>query len=101
MPLDLATVTKEDKFDAHLGTRFVMRASAEHAIEVELLETSPLPSAPNAKRASFLLRFRASEPRALPQRIYALEHAALGTFELFLVPCGPDTVGMRYDAVFG
>ena len=36
----------------------------------------------------------------MPQLIYSLEHATLGTLEVFLVPVGPDAVGMRYDAVF-
>jgi hypothetical protein len=29
-----------------------------------------------------------------------MEHAAIGTFELFLVPIGPDREGMRYEAIF-
>jgi hypothetical protein len=32
----------------------------------------------------------------LPQRIFRLEHAELGAFELFLVPIGPG----EYEAVF-
>jgi len=36
----------------------------------------------------------------LPQRIYPMEHAHLGVFELFLVPIGPDQHGMGYEAVF-
>jgi hypothetical protein len=35
----------------------------------------------------------------LPQRIYRLEHPVIGPVELFLVPLGPDAVGMRYQAV--
>jgi hypothetical protein len=36
----------------------------------------------------------------LPQRIYRIEHATLGAFDLFLVPIGPDAQGLRYQAVF-
>jgi len=99
MPLDLATVTQE-MFDAHRGETFVMRASADAAVDVELLETEPLSTPAGAVRTSFLVRFRAADKRVLPQRIYALEHPVMGTMEIFLVPVGADAVGMRYDAVF-
>ena len=99
MTVDLATLTK-DSFDAHRGERFVMRVDEARAIELELLSTESLPTAANAKRGAFLVRFRTTERDHVPQRIYALEHATLGTLELFLVPVGPDAVGMRYDAVF-
>jgi hypothetical protein len=35
----------------------------------------------------------------LPQRIYRLQQAELGTVELFIVPLGPDERGIRYQAV--
>jgi hypothetical protein len=34
------------------------------------------------------------------QRIYRIEHHAMGTFELFLVAIGPDGTGMLYQAIF-
>jgi hypothetical protein len=34
------------------------------------------------------------------QQIYQVEHPTLGSFELFLVPVGPDEQGMCYEAVF-
>ena len=99
MAVDLATITKET-FDAHRGERFLLRVSADRTIELELLETEPLPTRAQATRQAFLVRFRANDRGHVPQQIYPLEHATLGTFELFLVPAGPDAVGMRYDAVF-
>ena len=36
--------------------------------------------------------------RAAPQR--TLEHDAMGSFDLFLVPLGPRDGGMMYEAVF-
>lgn len=102
MPVDLATVTR-DTFEPHRGTRFALHtgddAGPETVLEIELLDIQGLPTAPG-RRAAFLLRFRAGSPAALPQRIYRLEHPVLGALELFLVPAGPDAVGMRYDAVF-
>lgn len=98
MSIDLATVTK-DTFDAHLGSRFVLRL-ADRALDLDLIETQALPTRPNAPRAGFLLRFRSVVRDHLVQQIYLLEHAVLGELEIFLVPAGPDAVGMRYDAVF-
>jgi hypothetical protein len=44
--------------------------------------------------------FRSASNAVVPQGIYRLEHASLGSFEPFLVTIGPDAVGMRYEAVF-
>ena len=44
--------------------------------------------------------FRGGGDVALPQRTYRMEHAEIGTFEIFLVPIGPDEKGLRYEAVF-
>lgn len=99
MTVDLATVTR-NMFDALVGERFIMRIAQDRTLDVELLATEPLPTAPRAVRDAFLLRFRSSTQELFPQQIYALEHATLGTLELFLVPSGKDAIGIRYDAVF-
>lgn len=52
------------------------------------------------RRAPFSLVFRGPRTGLLPQRIYRIEHHALGAFDLFLVPIGPDNEGMRYEAIF-
>jgi hypothetical protein len=44
--------------------------------------------------------FRGPAEVVLPQKIYPLEHEALGKLEIFLVPIGPDEAGMCYEAVF-
>jgi hypothetical protein len=36
----------------------------------------------------------------LPQGSYPLGHQELDGLELFLVPIGPDSLGMRYEAAF-
>ncbi len=67
-----------------------------------LAEARPLGSetVPGAKRKPFALLFKGPTQPLLPQRIYPLEHPALGRLELFLVPLGPETGEMRYEAVF-
>jgi hypothetical protein len=57
------------------------------------------PSQPG-KRTPFSLVFRAALEPVLHQRIYELRHDEMGSFELFLVPIGPDEHGMRYEAAF-
>jgi hypothetical protein len=51
-------------------------------------------------RIPFSLVFRGPRTGILPQRTYRIAHAALGEFPLFLVPIGPDSAGMRYEAAF-
>jgi hypothetical protein len=93
--MDLETITRAD-FEAHKGSTFQMSVGAQRTLALELLETQPLPTRKGAKRDAFLLRFRATDGSGVPQGTYALDHATLGAFELFLVPAGP----MLYDAVF-
>jgi hypothetical protein len=97
--LDLASVTKET-FDPHVGTHFSLQLDNRATLELELFEIAPLAIHPGGKRIAFALRFRSRERGHVPQRTYQLEHAALGSFALFLVPMGPDASGMVYEAVF-
>jgi hypothetical protein len=72
---------------------------------VELTDVTDLSDAagstpPEGQRTPFSLVFRGAPNAVLAQAIYRLEHAALGSFEPFLVTIGPDALGMRYEAVF-
>jgi hypothetical protein len=99
MTVDLASVTQET-FAPHLGSGFAL-ALCDGILELELCAVEALRASQNAPRAPFALRFRTrSVTGHLPQRIYALVHPVLGTFEIFLVPLGADATGMRYEAVF-
>lgn len=77
-------------------------ASANGTIGLTLVDVTSLARAEHAgpRRAPFSLIFRGPLAPVLPQRIWPLEHAALGRLEIFLVPIGPDASGMRYEAVF-
>ena len=52
------------------------------------------------ERTPFSIVFVGPREPILPQRIYRFAHEGLGTFELFIVPIGPDESGMQYEAVF-
>ena len=91
-------------FARHVGETFVIRPPEGEPLEVELVEALALAVREDVpegvRKEPFSLLFRAQVQDALPQQIYRIEHGTLGDLDLFLVPLGPDTVGMRYEAVF-
>ena len=80
-------------FDLDLG---------ENGLAMTLVEAAPLPVHvfPGMMRAPFALLFRSGSPLVLPQRIYRLKNAALGSLDVFLVPVARDAKGTVYQAVF-
>lgn len=93
-------------FSPYLNQKFRMHIGPAEVMEIDLAEISDAPpavakaAAAYGRRAPFSLFFRGPLRPLMPQRIYTLEHAELGRFDLFLVPIGPDGTGMRYEAVF-
>ena len=51
-------------------------------------------------RPPFVLTFKGPAQFVLPQRIYRVEHQALGAHEIFIVPLGPGKGGMLYEVIF-
>ena len=94
-----------EQFAPCVHQTFVLAAGGQ-ALEFELTEAKPLPRRDDQARAPFALLFRGPAAPVLPQRLYALESAALGRLQLFLVPVGrdgPNTDATRpvlYEAVF-
>src|SRR3954471_11744767 len=66
--------------------------------ERQTLTLTSCDESPHARpdHPAFSLAFEASDPEPREQQIFALEHAELGRFELFLVPIAPT----RYEVVF-
>ncbi len=105
----LETITI-DTFAAHLGEIFRLRVPAEQALDLELAEVTRLSERTAAKAADgtpkrepFSLVFRGPADVIAPQRIYPIEHDAIGSLDMFLVPLGPDPTGkagILYEAVF-
>lgn len=91
-------------FSAHLKEKFHIRYQPETTLEVELIEVTSIGSVDEptpAARRQFSVVFRSSQRNSyLPQHVYMVEHNQMGKLELFLVPIGPDEVGMRYEAIF-
>ena len=91
-----------DTFAGRIGEGFKLRTDEATAIDTTLVEARTWggEAAADRHRVPFSLLFRGPPRPVLPQRIYRMEHADLGAFDLFIVPIGPDGEGMRYEAVF-
>lgn len=99
-PTPLQTLTADD-FEALRGQRFDLRTPAGDTLPLVLAGVTRHPPAGSGAREGFSVVFESGAPDAHPQQIYRIEQPALGVMELFLVPIGPGTTGMRYEAVFG
>ena len=81
-------------FLSYINSVFVFRApGVRKDIEVTLMQVSDMTAAPGGE--CFSLLFRGSGGPALQQNTYFVEHPALGTFKLFLVPVGADDNGAQ------
>jgi pimeloyl-ACP methyl ester carboxylesterase len=99
----LETFTIET-FSGHLGSTFSIHLDDLPHMDVELISATRLGGSAGKeipdRRQPFSIVFRGPGDVLLPQRIYPMEHDQIGSFDLFLVPIGPDEKGLRYEAVF-
>jgi hypothetical protein len=107
----LDTFTTET-FAGRVGESFRILRDGQPPVDAALAEVTVLGESVTGasvrgdgggRAQAFSLVFLAPHGAAvLPQQIYRVEHDAIGAFELFLVPIGPDpaTRAMRYEAVF-
>ncbi len=83
-----------EAFTAQVGTTFAVEGLG--GLRLERVEAGPRGSG----FEQFALMFRGSRDPVGRQGTYRLVHAALGAFDIFLVPVGRDSDGTRYQAVF-
>jgi hypothetical protein len=90
-----------ESFARHADSTFALRGATPAPLALRLAQVRSLgvPARAGGRQPFALLFVGPGEP-VLPQRIYALEHAEMGTFEIFLVPIGRDGDGTRYEAIF-
>jgi hypothetical protein len=86
-----------EMFAPHVGSKFLMHYGNSQTMELELASATDLGS--SARHVQFSLIFLGPENAPIEQMIYPLDHPALGTMDLFLVPVGKDQDGVRYEAV--
>jgi hypothetical protein len=88
-----------------LHTEFRVHAGSPEPVPLTLVEVSDLNRSPDKEprrgKRGFSLMFTGARTHFLPQYNYRVEHEALGTFELFLVPIVPDDdQNCSYEAIF-
>src|SRR5262245_32165895 len=91
---ELENLTTAD-FAPLVNQHFRVDPGDQPPFEVELVEVTEIPRDPGG-RAPFSLVFEGGPSPPLTQRIYRVEHEALGAMEIFLVPIDEE----RYEAVF-
>ncbi|HYY56766.1 MAG TPA: twin-arginine translocation signal domain-containing protein [Pyrinomonadaceae bacterium] len=87
-------------FAAHVNSTFQVRSKRTKAVDITLVDvhdSGPVPDQLSAGRECFSLVFRAQHK--IRQDTYTVEHGALGTFALLLVPIGKDKKGSYYEAI--
>lgn len=77
----------------------IFKVSTESGtVDLELIEGGDYGSTPG--HVQFSITFRGPREKPLSQRMYPMEHAELGSFDLFIVPIRHDKDGIYYEAVF-
>lgn len=96
----IETLTHES-FEPHIGTAFQL-SIADESEQLTLTEVAVQPESPHAHRRGFTLIFRgARTDTVFDGHIYTLNHAEMGTLDLFLAPLNRKEDGtFLYQAVF-
>lgn len=85
-------------FSEQLHTQFKIHSGSPEPMTLELVEVVEGASSPQIEL--FSLHFRGPFSPRLAQQIHRLEHATLGTFEIFLTAISGDAEGIKYESVF-
>jgi hypothetical protein len=93
----LSTLTAAD-FSGHVNSVFTF-TDAGREWQLTLTQVSSLPGRPG-KRQPFSLVFMGDPGVVFCQRMYPLEHSALGRLPIFIVPISADPEGTQYEAIF-
>lgn len=88
-------------FRPHLNQPFRIQLTDSEPIDLTLMSVTELGQAnkPETRRPFSLIFLGPVSQRFLGQSIYRLEHEQMGSFELFIVPIGPEAGRMRYEAI--
>lgn len=87
-------------FEPLVGSPFTLKLDDTASLSAQLVEARPGRCSSPEGRAPFSLTFEAPLEPALPQSIYRLEHAQMGSMDIFLVPIARTATGLHYEAVF-
>ncbi|MGR9087924.1 MAG: DUF6916 family protein [Gammaproteobacteria bacterium] len=95
----LESLTKEH-WPIYLGDRFRVDIAESGEMELQLYEVSGFSRQKETGREAYSLLFSGPMNPVLQQGIFTIRHNAMGLLDIFLVPIGPDSKGMRYEAIF-
>lgn len=92
-------------FTSHVGSTFRVRIEPNRSVELKLVRVNQLPRPeggviPASNREGFTLQFTGPSADPFKQGTYTVDHSALGTSQIFLVPARPTGSNQPYDAVF-
>lgn len=89
------------EFTPHLHSTFHIHYDNGQVLDVKLVAVQEFAEHPDRPRRAFSLTFQSAEKSFyLKQAIYTLEHEQMGKLDLFMVPLGPDQIGMNYEVIF-
>ena len=92
-------------FASQLGTTFRVRVEPNRSVDLKLVQVTHLPRptggvVPASGREGFILQFTGPSANPFKQGTYTVEHSALGTSQIFLVPARSTGSAQPYEAVF-
>jgi hypothetical protein len=97
---DIITLTYED-IEPYLHQFIQVRFHHEVILDAELTEVVRLGKFDELPREPFSFIIRTNQKNEYyPQATYIILHPVKGEIAVFLVPIGPDNIGMRYQAIF-
>ncbi len=97
--IDLASLDHKT-LAAYVGHTMTLR-SGEHSVPLELASVVVRgDKVPHASRESFSVTFRGVPGLRIPQAIYLVENAELGSMEIFITQTGDGPQGSEFEAVF-
>lgn len=98
----MAATLTENEFSKHVNTKFRVDPDAENSVELELTEVKSYTSKHQEQSGMerFSVYFQGPAAPHLPQKLYTFQHAAMGSFEMFVVPIAKNDQGFRYESVF-
>lgn len=98
--LEQIILEKQD-FDKLLNTTITIHFAENYILNAEVISINEGIPYAESNRIPFSVIFRTEQLNEyFNQGIYPIIHPTKGTIPVFLVPLGPDKLGMRYEAVF-
>lgn len=91
-----------ENFAPLVGQAFQFHLQPEQAVPLELVEARTLDESNSPRQhPPFVLTFKGPSNFILPQRMYRVEHDAIGAHDIFVVPLGPGPAGgVLYEVIF-